>query len=282
MSCSWCIYDWLVRRSEDICTQEEVIIYPWKTEFVKIMINRKTFQHINLSKLWFSGLSNISDSTRSCFAQSWVHTSCDFNNLISEEIFNKIINNEDVIIKYPFTNRWKAQIKILKWIWVLRLFYVNHEKKLVWNDLYEAISNWKLHIDWQYWENWVFKNKNWKFIDIDEKENADSLVLYLTDKKYIPFSTDIVTVKKKIDLPTILWEFVFFKQDKPNFFIWETVNVRLSPNICWVIREWIYENWSFHISSPLIDPDYSDIIRTEIVNPWLKLHDYIELDIYKN
>lgn len=258
--------------SSDIITTEEKVILPWENTTIKVTLNRSNFDNFKNFHMSSWYLRHMHYSTRSCYAQSWVNIFGIW--LVSEEQIKILESWWNITLTIFIRNSWFAKIKIPEWVWLFRFFNTNRLNNTIrWAELYKEIKSWKIQIDWEYGSSWYLMDKEWNELKESDYEKAERLILPLTNKRFLPITDDIVEVRTKKDLPKVLktiWDLHDY-----GFEIWETNEVTLPHDIVLVIEEWVYENWSRHISSPLIDPLFSWPIRTEIT--WENRIQFIEL-----
>lgn len=257
-------YFWV---SGDVNTVWENIIIPdWYCHNIKVKLSRENFPNFEWFNFNLWNISYLDISTRSCYAQSWISIiwkplkDLTQNDLVALKNWWEI--EKDVML----INNWLAKVHIPDDIGILRIFSINRQKKLAtWKKLYDIINDWKFWVEWSYWKEWFLIDWNWNILDENNISNAVRLVLPLVWKSHLPYTTEVVDVVSKADLSKVLKDIDIFPDlsDFP-FRIWETAKVSLSNWVVWVISECWYDGGSFHISSPLIDPWFSWVIRTEI------------------
>ncbi len=257
-------YFWV---SGDVNTVWENIIIPdWYCHNIKVKLSRENFPNFEWFNFNLWNISYLDISTRSCYAQSWISVIWKPLKDLTQEDIEALKNWWEIEKDVMLINNWLAQVRIPDNMGILRIFSINRQKKLAtWKKLYDIINQWKFSIEWSYWKEWFLIDLNWEILEENNISNAVRLLLPLVWKLHLPYTTEVVDVVSKADLPKVLKDI-----DKiPNlsgypFRIGETAKVSLSKWIVGVISECPYDGWTYHISSPLIDPWFSWVIRTEI------------------
>jgi len=273
-----CFWWWI-----DVVVSQSIVVSASSTIPLKVIIKRNNlpdFQGFKSNK-WFLKILNV--STRSCFAQSWVHIFDHPIRFMNDKHLSSLDQWDDIELEIYVTNRWCADIFIWEWEWFFRFYWINRVKNTVrWKELYDLIKSWEFFIDWKYWKDWQLMDIDWNILSENDYYNAERLVLPLTGNSYLPFTTATVQVSSKKDLVKVLTPFSELDWvEKFMFEIWETSYVKLPKNVVWVIEEWVYQYWSRHISSPLIDLWFEWPIRTEIIWAHNKRNQFIELMILR-
>lgn len=268
---------------QDVCTTEETIVNNTHASVLKVKINKSYFPDFDHFIIHKSLLKLLRVSTRSCFAQSWIHIVSNPIQEITDEQLLALNKGEDIEIRVFVLNSWNATIHIWKGEGLFRFFWINLIKNIVrWKDLYDLVKSWEFKVEWNYWETWQMMDIEGNLLAEDEVSKSERLHLFLTWNKYQPLSEGIVQVSSKKDLPKVLTLSSQIQNTWNELFeIWETSYVELWDSVVWVIEEGWYGNGSIHISSPLIDPWFKWPIRTEIY--WWKdnRNDFIEMMILK-
>lgn len=268
----------------DVVVSHSKVIKSKETTSLSVIIKRSNlpdFQWFKSTK-WF--IKSLKVSTRSCFAQSWVHIFDHPIRFMNSDNISSLDNWDDIHLEIYVTNRWCADIFIWEWEWFFRFYWINRVKNtLRWKQLYDLIKSEEFYIKWEYWKDWQLMDIDWNLLWEKKFHNAERLILPLTWNSYLPFTNGVVQVSSKRDLVKVLTPFSELPLwiEDSMFEIWETSYVRLPKNIVWVIEEWTYQFWSRHISSPLIDPWFEWPIRTEIIWAQNKRNQFIELMILK-
>lgn len=265
----------------DIDISDEIFLNSWETKYVKIKISKENLpnyfeffpdakfnQTIYLWILW-----SLKHSTRSCFAQSWINVLPNVLNMLDFDSLKDILDWKEIELDVLISNLWWSDIKIKNWTWLFRFYYTNPIKKLNWQTVYNKIIGWEILIDWVYWYQRYLLDYNWNKLDKENVSKWFTLVIQLTDKKYI-HNWWIFEVSTKRDLIRVLSETQTIDNNK--ILIWETPKVKLPKWLIFEIMTYWFEKWAFHIHSPLIDPLFEWPIRTEILDfakSWLSIID---------
>ena len=239
----------------DIRMEKAVLMPPASVaDHASVVVSKKDFPPIDLTR---EALVGLNWSTRSFLAQ--VGIELDYNGLdVTDGMIRDLEDGKEIMLPVWVRNHGSRPVSLEGR--VMRFFWTNEAKRLRGDALRKSVNSDAFKIDGEGWS-------------VDEK--AHGIKIPLEHKYFIPSSDEVVRVSGKGDLPNILKEIP--KGQNPDFKIGETARMQLGPDLAGVINWGMYEHGEIHTHSPLIDPGFQGVIRTET----LRGLDFIELFLYK-
>jgi hypothetical protein len=246
--------------SPDINVEKPVVIPPQQfTRNINIVLNKSCLPNIKITR---GAIANLKWSTRSFLAQNGIDIIFHESSL-TDEMLKEIDDGKDVLIPLDIFNHGQRAVELGGA--VMRLFWVNDNKRLRGENLKEAINSGDFSVEGKEGEDWSYGYPDPKenLSAIPDYNDALCIVLKLKPEKYYtPYDPEPVKIQNsRRDLHKYL---VPVPKDKHlDFEIGETPKLKLSNNILAVINQGSNHEGQKHISSPLIDPGSDWPIRTE-------------------
>ncbi len=267
-------------RGRDIPMKEKQLIGPKSLIFSEVILTKEDFPPVEAD---WGVLRRLSLSTRSRLAQAGIEIRIDYDKVTSEDM-ERINSGEEVSIPVLVENNGDRAIEFEGE--ATRFFWKNERNRLTGKELRDAVLN-DIKIEGEYGKDWFiagadygFENDEFIKSNMENEEFRDKMkeiiiVFPMKRKFHIPKDNKTLKIESRKDLEDALR--LVPEDSDCGFCLGETPRVEFGENVCGIINTGAYDNGKRHLISPLIDPGFRGVIRTELLDDL----SYIELLIYR-